>query len=133
MPDSKKRLLFIDDERDVCEVLKTKFQIFGFEVFVAHDGKEGFEKASKIKPHCIILDIRMPREDGLTFLRRLRAYRSDDLDLETEIRKIPVLVLTAAGDQMQPLFHLEGISDYVEKPFDSEDLRNRILKVIVPV
>jgi len=128
--DDKKRLLIIDDERDICEVLKAKFQFYGFEVFVAYDGREGFEKVTEVNPHCILLDIRMPGEDGLTFLRHLRSYRDDDPETQARIRKIPIIVLTATGGNMKSLFQTEGVSDFVEKPFDANNLRDRIFKVI---
>jgi CheY-like chemotaxis protein len=100
-------------------------------ITLAYDGQDGFKKATELIPDCILLDIRMPKgENGLTFLRRLRAFRDEDVDKQLRIRKIPVVILTGAGDQMKSLFQQEGISDYIDKPFDSENLKNRILKVI---
>ena len=129
MTEGKKRVLIIDDELDICEVLKTKFQRYGFDVLVAHEGREGFQKVKDEKPDCVLLDIRIPiGEDGLTFLRRIRSYRSEDPKEQNRIRKLPVIVLTAAGEGMKPLFQAEGISEFVEKPFDSEDLKVKILK-----
>ena len=126
-----KRLLIIDDEPDICEVLKAKFEQLGFLASTACDGAKGLEQVLKTPPDCILLDIRIQiGEDGLTFLRRLRGYRSEDPDLEARVRKIPVIILTAAGSQMRPLFQMEGISDYIEKPFDTEDLKSRILRVV---
>ncbi len=130
MSDAAKRLLIIDDEKDVSEVLKFKFEKLGFQVQLSFDGLEGFQKASIFKPHCILLDIRMPREDGLTFLRKLRAYRDEDPEIQTSLRKTPVIVLTAASESMKSLFQMEGISDYLEKPYDFEVLTNRIEKSI---
>ena len=126
MSDAPKRLLIIDDEKDVSEVLKFKFEKLGFQVQLSFDGLEGFQKALLFKPHCILLDIRMPREDGLTFLRKLRAYRDGDPALQSNLRKTPVIVLTAARDSMKSLFQVEGISDYLEKPYDFEVLKGRI-------
>ncbi len=126
----KKRILVIDDERDVCEILKVKLQNQGFEVNLAHDGSEGFKKVLQFQPDCVLLDIRMsPGEDGLTFLRKLRSYRDEeDSALQTRVRRIPVIILTAASGQMQPLFQQEGISGFIEKPFDAEVLKNLLLK-----
>src|SRR5689334_3000645 len=130
MPAQKTRILIVDDEQDICEVLRAKFQHYGFEVAISHDGKDAFERAESERVDCILLDIRMAGEDGLTFLRRLRHFRHDDHDIQVRVRKIPVIVLTAAGDNMRALFQVEGISDYVEKPFDTEDLKNRILNIV---
>ena len=126
-----KRLLIIDDEPDICEVLKAKFEKLGFIVSTAFDGAKGLAQVLRDLPDCILLDIRIQiGEDGLTFLRRLRGYRAEDPDQEARIRKIPVIILTAAGSQMRQLFQMEGISDYVEKPFDTEDLERRIQRVV---
>ena len=127
----KKRLLVIDDEADLVEVLKVKFQNFGFEVLTAPEGREGFRKVKEGNPDCVLLDIRIREgEDGLTFLRKLRSYRDEDFEIQSRIRRIPVIVLTSAGDSMRALFEAEGITDFVIKPYDDEDLKNRILKAV---
>ena len=131
MPDPKKRLLIIDDEPDICEILRVKFEYEGYQVWIAHEGFSGFELAKREKPNCILLDIRIPGgQDGLTFLRRLRSYRDPDPAEQKRMRGIPVVILTAAGDHMRPLFEAEGISDFIEKPFDSKELRLRIEKFL---
>lgn len=128
---TQKRILVIDDERDVCAILKVELEKRGFLVAEAYDGSQGMAQTVSFRPDCIILDVRMsPGEDGLTFLRKLRAFREEDPDLERKIRRTPVIVLTAASFQMKPLFQQEGISDYLEKPYDTEVLKERILKVV---
>ena len=128
---TQKRVLVIDDERDLCAILKVKLENQGFHVALAHDGAEGLAKVIEYHPNCILLDVRMsPGEDGLTFLKKLRAFRDDDTDLEHKLRHIPVIVLTAAGNQMKPLFQQEGISGYIEKPYDNNALKEQILKTI---
>lgn len=126
MPENSTKILIIDDEKDLCEILKTKLEKNGFQVSVAFDGLEGYSKVLALKPDCIVLDIRMPKEDGLTFLRKLRAYRHDDPDEESRIRKTPVIVLTGAGEHMKSLFYMEGISCYMEKPYDFDVLKEKI-------
>ena len=131
MAESKKRILILDDEKDICEILKHRFLKFGFEVSVAYDGKEGFDKILQETTDCVILDIRIQGgEDGLTFLRRLRSFRDDDAKVQERIRKIPVIVLTATGQNMKPLFEMEGINDFMEKPFDAAHLKDRVLKIL---
>ena len=79
----------------------------------------------------MLLDIRIPGGvDGLTFLRKLRSYRHDDLEEQNRIRKIPVIVLTGAGVTMQPLFEVEGIKAFVEKPFDLSNLQSKVEHVL---
>ncbi len=126
---SQKRVLVVDDEKDVCEILKVKLQKQGFHVDLAFDGTHALIKTLEYRPHCVLLDIRMsPGDDGLTYLRKLRSFRDEDPDLQREIRKTPVIVMTAASAQMQPLFQQEGISGYLEKPYDSEALLQLIQK-----
>ena len=131
MEEDKKCLLVIDDDEDVCEIIKEKFELLGYKVLTALDGAEGFRKTEEGKPDCVLLDIRIPKgEDGLTYLRKLRSYRHEDLQEQTRIRKTLVIILTGAGATMQPLFELEGISGFIEKPFDLASLRDKVEHVL---
>ena len=77
--------------------------------------------------------IRIPKgEDGLTYLRKVRSYCHDDPQEQARIRKTPVLIVTGAGTSMQAIFELEGISGFIEKPFDIADLHSRIQHVLKP-
>lgn len=87
----------------------------------AADGLEGLKKVKAEKPDLILLDILMPRMDGFTFLLELRK--------DEKAHNIPVIVLTAK-EMMQDLFKMEGISDYLVKPFEAEDLLARVQKYI---
>lgn len=131
MSENKKCILAIDDEDDVCQIIKAKFEHLGYQVLTANDGAEGYRKLEESKPDCILLDIRIPKgEDGLTFLRRLRSYRHDNLIEQGRMRKTPVIMLTGAGATMQPLFELEGISGFIEKPFDLTNLQNKVEQIL---
>ncbi len=131
MPEKKKRILVIDDEEDVCHIIKEKFIMLGYEVTTAPEGGEGFEKTLREKPDAVLLDIRIPKgEDGLTYLRELRTYRHQDPQEQSRIRSTPVVILTATGTSMQPVFESEGISGFIEKPFDVDDLYNKVRKVL---
>ena len=131
MSENKKCLLIVDDEDDVCQIVKEKFEHLGYRVLTANDGAEGFVKTEEGKPDCVLLDIRIPKgEDGLTYLRKLRSYRHDDLEEQIRVRKTPVIMLTGAGGTMQPLFELEGISGFIEKPFDLSNLQSKVEHVL---
>lgn len=131
MSQEKKSMLIIDDEDDVCQIVKEKFETLGYEVNVAADGAEGFAKTEQAKPDIVLLDIRIPKgEDGLTYLRKLRSYRNDNQEEQTRMRKIPVIILTGAGATMQALFELEGISGFIEKPFDLTNLQSKIEHIL---
>lgn len=81
----------------------------------------------KSPPDVILLDIRMPEEDGYTFLRKLRSFRhAEDLTKQEIIRKISVIVVTGVGEGMKALFEQERISAYITKPIDSAALRKLI-------
>jgi len=131
MSENKKRILVIDDEDDVCQMIKEKFSSLNYEVLIAFDGVEGLQKTQEDKPDCVLLDIRIPKgEDGLTYLRELRSYRDDDLQEQTRVRETPVIILTGAGASMRALFESVGISGFIEKPFDIADLHKQILRVL---
>jgi CheY-like chemotaxis protein len=131
MAEKKKCILIVDDEDDVCQIVKEKFDHLGYKVLTANDGAEGYQKNEEGKPDCVLLDIRIPKgEDGLTYLRKLRSYRHDDLEEQTRIRKTPVVVLTGAGATMQALFELEGISGFIEKPFDLANLQSKVEHIL---
>lgn len=134
MPIEKgKRILILDDEVSLCEVLKTRLQMFGYGVSVATNGRDGWQKVLTTSPDLILLDIRMPEEDGFTFLRRLRSFRDpEDPGREERIRKTPVIVITGTGEEMKSLFEQERISAYVTKPIDSAVLRKLIEENLKP-
>ncbi|MFH1208613.1 MAG: response regulator [Candidatus Omnitrophota bacterium] len=131
MSEKQKCLLIIDDEDDVCQIVKEKFENLGYKVLTANDGAEGYRKTEEGKPDCVILDIRIPGgEDGLTYLRKLRAYRHEDLQEQARTRQTPVIMLTGSGVTMQPLFELEGIKAFIEKPFDLANFQAKIEHIL---
>lgn len=119
MMKDRKCILVIDDEDDVCLLVKEKFELLGYKVLKALDAEDGFQKTEKEKPDCVLLDIRLPKdEDGLEYLRRLRSYRHDDAQEQARMRDIPVIILTGAGTSMKTLFESVGISGFFVKPLD---------------
>jgi len=114
-----RKILVIDDEANIIKVVQTRLEKNGYTVISANDGQEGIEKALAEKPDLIILDILMPEMDGYEAARRMRANK--------ELDQIPIIMLTAK-DRMQELFSMEGVNDYIIKPFIAEDLLNCIRK-----
>lgn len=113
------RLLVADDEQVIRRVLEMTFRRAGFEVTMAVDGLDALEKAAASPPDLVVLDVMMPRLDGLETLRRLRA--------EPALSAIPVILLTAKaqlGDRMAGFDR--GADDYVAKPFEPAELVERI-------
>jgi len=119
MAESKK-ILVADDEQQLALAVKIRLQSKGYAVVTASDGQQALQLATQEKPDLIILDVLMPVMDGYSCLRELNSRFGRG--------KIPVIVLTAR-DRMKDLFELEGIEDYVIKPFDHEDLLVRIERV----
>ena len=117
---SDKKILVVDDEEQLALAVKIRLQSKGYKVTNASDGRQALEKIVTDKPDLILLDVLMPTMDGYSCLRELNQRHGRG--------KIPVIVLTAR-DQLKELFELEGIEDYIIKPFDHEDLLVRIERV----
>jgi len=116
-----KKILVVDDEQQLALAVKIRLQSVGYQVVTAGDGQQGLELIEKEQPDLVILDVLMPNMDGYTCLREMNARFGRGA--------IPVIILTAR-DRMKDLFDLEGIEDYVVKPFDHDDLLVRIERVL---
>jgi two-component system response regulator CpxR len=119
-PGTPTRLLLIDDDVELCELVTEYLQPEGFDVDVVHDGRQGMEQAVGGKYALVILDVMMPGLSGFDVLRSIRG-RSP----------IPVLMLTARGDDVDRIVGLEiGADDYLPKPFNPRELIARIRAVL---
>ena len=116
-----KKILIVDDEPQLALAVKIRLQAHGYEVTIAPDGRQALEAVAQSRPDCILLDVLMPVMDGYSCLRQLNATLGRGV--------IPVIILTSR-DRMKDLFELEGIADYVVKPFDHEDLLARLQRVL---
>lgn len=111
------KILVADDDLNICELLRLYLEKEGFEVVMAHDGEEAVAKFESEKPSLILLDIMMPKLDGLSVLRTLRERGS----------QIPVLLLTAKSEVEDKVTGLDsGANDYLTKPFATAELLARI-------
>ena len=117
MPGEK--ILAVDDNQDILECLRLSLKKRGYQVFIANDGEEGLKIAEDEIPNLILLDIKMPTMDGLTFMRRLRKF--------DELKKIPVVILTGY-EPMRDMFQFEGIADYVIKTGDMQSIIEAVEK-----
>lgn len=115
------RILIIEDERHLAKILKKGLEENGFIVDMCHDGEDGLYMAETYPFDAILLDILLPRMDGLTILNRLRAKNIG----------VPVLMLTAKGELEDRVKGLNtGADDYIAKPFDFQELLARLNAVI---
>lgn len=116
-----KKILVVDDDPVTIEMLKTRLSKNDYDVQVAYNGEDGLEKAKTWNPDLVLLDIQMPKMDGYTFVLEFKKV----LDIKTT----PVIILTVK-DTMQDIFRIEGVKDYVVKPFKMEELLNRIRELV---
>jgi DNA-binding response OmpR family regulator len=115
-PPSGRSILVIEDEAPLAAALRYSLQKEGFQVFSASDGLDGLEKARSLRPNLIILDLMLPRLDGIEVCRRLRAASN-----------VPILILTARADEVDKVVGLEvGADDYMTKPFGMRELIARV-------
>ncbi|MDQ3129543.1 MAG: response regulator [Acidobacteriota bacterium] len=114
------RILIIDDDEDLCELVSEYLTGEGFSAFAVHDGESGLEKALSEDFDLVTLDVMLPKKNGYDVLRELR-----------QTSKIPVLMLTARGDDMERITGLEiGADDYLAKPFNPRELAARIRAIL---
>ncbi len=119
MTDSKSKILIVEDDPDVAEMLNAYFGVQGYEVITVNWGEDGVRAGQTEQPDLVILDIRLPDIDGYEVARQLR----DDRRTEN----IPIIFLTEKRDRADRLHGLElGADDYITKPFDVQELRLRV-------
>ena len=114
------RILVVDDEPSIVEMLAYNLERANYEVVIARDGEEALAKARQSQPDLIILDLMLPRLDGLEVCRALRRER-----------EIPIIMLTARDSEVDRVVGLElGADDYVVKPFSVRELMARVRNVL---
>ena len=120
---SKGRILIVEDDFDISNMLRIYFQSHGYEVAVAQRGEDALEMCRKQLPHIIVLDIMLPDMDGYDVCRELRS------NLRTS--HVPIIFLTQKDERSDKIHGLElGADDYITKPFDLEELKLRVKSAI---
>ncbi len=113
------KILVIDDDRAINELIKVNLELVGYTVVQAYDGIEGFAVAKQELPSLIILDVMMPDVDGYTVAQRVR--------LNPELKNTPILMLTALSQLNDKVKGFDiGVDDYLVKPFEMEELKVRV-------
>ena len=114
------KLLVVDDDPNICDILKTYFEKEGCEVVTASDGAEGLSQFRSAAPDLVLLDIMLPKMDGQQVLAEIRKESAK-----------PVIMVTAKGEVFDKVLNLEmGADDFVVKPFDLKELSARIKAVL---
>ena len=121
--DPKRKILVVEDEKDIRELLRYNLQEEGFLVVEAGDGETGLTLAKKERPALVILDLMLPGPSGLEVCRLLRT--------KEETASLPILILTAKASEVDKVLGLEmGADDYVTKPFSPRELVARVKAVL---
>ncbi|MEY4384814.1 MAG: hypothetical protein RLY20_97 [Verrucomicrobiota bacterium] len=119
----KQKILVVDDEPEAVELVEFNLKAAGYEVSTASDGAEALNKARRIQPNLIILDVMMPEIDGMEVCKLLRR--------DPVTSGIPIIMLTAKASEVDRVLGLElGADDYVVKPFSPRELTLRVKKLL---
>jgi len=112
----EKRILVVDDEKPIADILQFNLQREGYEVICAYDGVEALQKVEELVPDLILLDIMLPQKDGMEVCREVRKKYD-----------MPIIMLTAKDSEIDKVLGLElGADDYVTKPFSTRELLARV-------
>jgi len=112
----EKRILVVDDEKPIADILQFNLKKEGYEVFCAYDGTEALQMVEEITPDLILLDIMLPQKDGMEVCREVRKKYD-----------MPIIMLTAKDSEIDKVLGLElGADDYVTKPFSTRELLARV-------
>ena len=114
------KVLIVDDDKNICDLLRLYLEKEGYSVILSHDGEEAVVKFNALKPDIVLLDVMLPGLDGWQVCREIRKKSN-----------IPILMITAKSDTFDKVLGLElGVDDYIVKPFDSKEVIARIKAVV---
>lgn len=120
---SEEKILVVDDEEHICELIKFNLDKNGYKTMTAKDGMEALKKVKKEMPKLILLDLMLPGMDGYDVCKEIRKDNS--------ISSIPIIMITAKGEEFDKVLGLElGADDYITKPFSVRELVARVKAVL---
>jgi len=118
-----KKILIVDDEVQLVEMIKMRLEASGYEIIFAHDGQDGLDKAKKEKPDLMILDLMLPKIDGYKVCRMLK--------FDEKYKQIPIILFSArAQDEDKKMGEEVGADAYITKPFDPQALLGKIKELL---
>ncbi len=113
------KVLVVDDDKNICELLRLYLEKDGYDTIISHDGEEAVVKFNALKPDIILLDVMLPGLDGWQVCREIRKKSN-----------VPIIMITAKGETFDKVLGLElGADDYIVKPFDTKEVIARIKAV----
>lgn len=120
---SEKKILVVDDEEHIQELIKFNLEKNSYQVITADNGKEAFEIAKEQQPDLVLLDLMIPGMDGLEVCKAIRR--------EAAISNMPIIMITARGEELDKILGLElGADDYITKPFSVRELLARVKAIL---
>lgn len=123
MTDTTRKIVCIEDEREMIDLVKLILSRYGYEVIGADGGRAGLETIRTHKPDLVLLDLMMPDMDGWEVYQQMKA--------DEEMKEIPVVVVTAKAQSIDKVLglHIAKVDDYITKPFGPEELRASIERI----
>ena len=124
MVDTTHRLLYIEDEQEMIDLVRLILSRKGYEVIGANGGREGLDAVRRELPDLVLLDLMMPDMDGWDVYQQMKAA--------DETREIPVIVVTAKAQSIDKILglHIAKVNDYISKPFSPQELIDSVEKVL---
>ena len=123
MSEAKKKILVVDDEPDIVNMLKMRLEASGYEVIIAGDGNTAYNKAKSDSPDLIILDLMLPDMDGYQVCRLLK--------FDVKYQRIPIIMLTAKSQKEDKTWGEKAGADfYLTKPFEPQELLDKIQELL---
>ena len=117
-----KRILLVDDDREIIESIRVALEAMGYEILVANDGNQGLAMAERDEPDLMILDMMMPKRSGFLVLEKLRRTRPNPLRV--------VMITANEGSRHKAYAEMLGVDDYIRKPFGMDRLLESIERLL---
>jgi DNA-binding response OmpR family regulator len=118
----KKRILLVDDDREIVESMRIALETSGYEILVARDGNQGLAMAERDNPDLVILDMMMPKRSGFLVLEKLRRSRPVPLRI--------VMITANEGNRHKAYAEMLGVDDYIRKPFAMDRLLDSVERLL---
>jgi DNA-binding response OmpR family regulator len=119
---TKKRILLVDDDREIVESMRIALESSGYEILVARDGNQGLAMAERDNPDLVILDMMMPKRSGFLVLEKLRRSRPVPLRI--------VMITANEGNRHKAYAEMLGVDDYIRKPFAMDRLLDSVERLL---
>jgi DNA-binding response OmpR family regulator len=119
---TKKRVLLVDDDREIVESMKIALESSGYEVFVARDGNQGLVMVERDNPDLVILDMMMPKRSGFLVLEKVRRTRPVPLRV--------IMITANEGSRHKAYAEMLGVDDYIRKPFAMDRLLDSVARLL---